>query len=120
RRLLNNISLLNYKKIKNIVKILYLYFKKNISLILIKKNYIYLNLNNNNFLNIFFCLKNLINLKFTQLLDIIVIDRLEIKLNNNKRFNYIYVLLSTLYNVRIFVSGFINLFETLYSLMKIF
>lgn len=120
RRIFNNISYLNYTKIKNIIKFIYFYFKKDIMLILIKKNYIYLNLTNNNFLNIFFYLKNLINFKFYQLLDIIIVDRLEMKINNGKRFNFIYVLLTTLYNIRIFISGFINLFETLASLTKIY
>lgn len=120
RRIFNNISYLNYTKIKNIVKFIYFYFKKDIMLILIKKNYIYLNLVNNNFLNIFFYLKNLINLKFYQLLDIIIVDRLEMKIKNKKRFNFIYVLLTTLYNIRIFISGFINLFESLSSLTKIY
>jgi len=120
KQILNNINFFNYIKIKNLLKLVYIYLNSNIISIILKKNYLYINSFNNNFFNFFFYLKNLINFKFYQLLDIIIVDRLEFKSNIKKRFNYIYVLLSPLYNIRVFISGYLSLFENLLSLMNLY
>jgi NADH:ubiquinone oxidoreductase subunit C len=114
---LNNNSYLKMQFICNIVNnIIY----KHLSNIIIKPNGLYLILNNNNILNIFFIFKNLFSLQFSQLLDIVIVDRLELKSHEIKRFNYVYVLLSVLYNFRIFISGFLFLFEILPSLSNLY
>jgi NADH:ubiquinone oxidoreductase subunit C len=53
-------------------------------------------------------------------MDIVIIDRLEMKLIKGKRFNYVYIILSLIYNIRIFISGFIGLFEILPSLCNLY
>jgi NADH:ubiquinone oxidoreductase subunit C len=53
-------------------------------------------------------------------MDLILVDRLELKTLLRKRFNYIYMLLSINYNLRIFITGFLSLFEALPSLQGIF
>lgn len=116
---INNISL-NFKYLKLILFFLYTSIYKFLLCILLKSNYFFLILKNNNFLNLFNFLKNTFFLNCSQLMDILVIDRLEMKLIKGKRFNYIYVILSLVYNIRIFISGFIGLFEILPSLINLY
>lgn len=95
-------------------------FYKDIASILIKKNnHIHVYLNNNN-LDIIYFLKNNFFFSFNQLLDFTIVDRLEMAIKKNKRFEFIYMFLSTIYNYRIFVRGFISLFESLKSLNSLY
>lgn len=108
-------------KMKFICYNLYNFFYKYLICIVLKSNYLFFIVNDNkNFIKIIYYLKNLFNFNFSQLLDIIIVDRLEMKLYEFKRFNYIYVLVSILLNFRIFVSGFLFLFENLPSLINLY
>ena len=117
---LNNMDLKKFLKLRLILKNLNLLFFKYLFTLIVRNNYLYLILKNNDILNILFILKNHFLFSFTQLLDIIVIDRLEMSLVEGKRFSYVYVLLSVIYNIRIFINGFIGLFENLSSVSYIF
>lgn len=91
-------------------------FIKDIASILIKKdNHIHVYLTGSN-LDIIYFLKNSIYFSFNQLLDFTVVDRLEMSIKKDKRFEFVYMFLSTIYNYRIFIRGFISLFESLRSL----
>jgi hypothetical protein len=120
KKLKNNLILLIFLKAKNISKIIYIIFFKYLFCLIFKMNYFYLILKINDIDNIFFKLKYFFKLSCVQLLDLIIVDRLEIKLNEKKRFNFTYVLLSLINNLRIFVNGFLGLFETLPSLYKLY
>lgn len=109
---------LSYNKLKLMISYLYNSIFTFLLCVILKPNYIYLILKKNNFKNLFFFLRNNMILNFSQLLDIVIVDRLEMKLIKNKRFNYIYVILSILNNIRIFISGFISIFEILISLIE--
>ena len=77
-------------------------------------------LKNNNVLIIFNILKLFFKFICTQLLDLVIVDRLEIKFNEKKRFSFSYVVLSVINNLRIFINGFLGLFETLPSLFNLY
>ena len=109
---------LSYNKLKLMISYLYNSIFTFLLCVILKPNYIYLILKKNNFKNLFFFLRNNMILNFSQLLDIVIVDRLEMKLIKNKRFNYIYVILSIVNNIRIFISGFISIFEILISLIE--
>jgi len=109
----------NFKFLKNsynLVNFLRNIFIKDIASILIKKNnHIHIYLKNNCF-DIVYFLKNNIFFSLNQLLDFTIVDRLEMAIKKNKRFEFIYVFLSTLFNYRVFIRGFISGFESLNSL----
>lgn len=103
-----------------LVNFLHMVFIKDISSILIKKNnnvHIFLK---NNCLDIVFFLKNNLFFSVNQLLDFTIVDRLEMAIKKNKRFEFIFVFVSTVFNHRIFVRGFISMFESLRSLTTLF
>jgi NADH:ubiquinone oxidoreductase subunit C len=56
----------------------------------------------------------------SQLLDLIVVDRLELINLSNYRFEYIYVLNSVKYNIRIFVHGHLKPFSFAMSAVNLF
>jgi len=116
----NNLDLKKFLKLRSLSKNLYCLLFRHLFTIIIRNNYLYLVLKNNNISSIMFFLKNHSLLNFTQLFDIIAVDKLEMNLVGGKRFSYTYVLLSVLYNIRIFVNGFIGLFENLNSVSSIF
>jgi NADH:ubiquinone oxidoreductase subunit C len=116
----NNIDLKKFLKLRFLSKNLSLLFFKHLFTLIIRNNYLYLVLKNNDINNILLILKYHFLFNFTQLLDIVIVDRLEMNLIEGKRFSYTYVLLSVIYNIRIFVNGFIGLFENLSSVSNIF
>ena len=121
RKLKINLNKRSHLKIQFISIIIYNLLIKYLSAILLKSNSIYLFLNNNkNFIKLLTILKGLFSLNFSQLLDIVIVDRLEIKSFEIKRFSYLYVLLSIFLNFRIFICGFLFLFEILPSIMNFF
>lgn len=102
------------------VKFLSILFLKDIGSILIKKNkqiHIFLK---NTCWDVIFFFKNNAYFAINQLLDFTVVDRLEMAIKKNKRFEFVYVFLSTLFNYRIFIRGFISIFESLKSLSNLF
>jgi NADH:ubiquinone oxidoreductase subunit C len=112
--------LLNYNKIKLSLIIIRTLLYKYLFCCILKFNYIYIILKENNIYNIFFFFKYFFGLNCFQLMDLVIVDRLEFKLYEKKRFSYIYVLLSVLNNLRFLVGGFLYLFEPLISLNKLF
>ena len=77
---------------------------------------LYLNIDNEDLLDVILFLKININTKFKQLIDITAVDYPE----NSKRFKMIYLLLSHQFNQRIVISCLINENEVVSSLTKIF
>src|SRR5580693_8786500 len=103
--------LLNYNKIKLSLIIIRTLLYKYLFCCILKFNYIYIILKENNIYNIFFFFKYFFGLNCFQLMDLVIVDRLEFKLYEKKRFSYIYVLLSVLNNLRFLVGGFLYLFQ---------
>jgi len=93
--------------------------KKYLNFILIKNYQLHLFLNSDSILNVIYFLKNSIYIFCNQLLDITVVDRIEF-LQDGLRWEYVYVLLSTYYNLRIFVRGYIRYYQFLYSIIKLY
>jgi len=93
--------------------------RRYISFILLKDKSINIFIANDNSLKILKFLK--LNCFFIckQLLDLIIVDRLELN-KSNLRFEYIYVLNSVNYNLRIFVRGFIKPFSFVLSAINLF
>lgn len=84
-----------------------------------KNNSVSVFLKKNN-LNISYFLKNSLYFFFNQLLDFTIIDRLEMSIKKDKRFEFVYLFVSTIYNLRIFLRGFISSFESLKSLSNLY
>ena len=82
----------------------------------INHNQLYLNIDNEDLLEVNLFLKNNKNTKFKQLIDITAVDYPE----NLKRFKMVYLLLSHEFNKRVIVSCLINENELVQSLTKIF
>jgi NADH-quinone oxidoreductase subunit C len=82
----------------------------------INHNQLYLNIDNEDLLEVNLFLKNNKNTKFKQLIDITAVDYTE----NLKRFKMVYLLLSHEFNKRVIVSCLINENELVQSLTKIF
>jgi NADH-quinone oxidoreductase subunit C len=73
-----------------------------------------------NVFNIVFFLKNSSYFSFSQLLDFTVIDRLEMSIKKDKRFEFFYLFVSTIFSYRIFLRGFISSFESIKSLSVLY
>lgn len=78
---------------------------------------IFLSSNNLNIVNFF---KNNIYISLNQVLDFTIIDRLEMSIKKDKRFEFTYLFISTIFNFRIFLRGFVSIFESLISLYNFF
>ena len=79
-------------------------------------NQIYLNIENDDLLEVILFLKNNNEIKFKQLIDITAVDYPE----NERRFKIVYLLLSHEFNSRIIISFFINENEVVTTLTSIF
>ena len=82
----------------------------------IKNDQIYLNIDNNDVIDVILFLKNNENTNFKQLIDITAVDYPA----NEKRFKLVYLILSHEFNVRILIDCFINENEIPPSLTKIY
>ncbi len=82
----------------------------------IHHNHIYINIENENLLEVVLLLKNNNETKFRQLIDITAVDYPE----NDRRFKLVYLLLSHELNSRIIIDFFINENEIVTSLTSIF
>jgi len=109
----NNLFLKNLFLLKN-------NFNKDIACLLIKKNNNILIFLKKNIFNIVSFLKNSIYFSFNQLLDFTIVDRLEMSIKKNKRFEFVYLFVSTVWNYRILVRGFISSFESIKSLSSLY
>ena len=79
-------------------------------------NQIYLNIENDDLLEVILFLKNNNEIKFKQLIDITAVDYPE----NERRFKIVYLLLSHEFNSRIIISFYINENEIVTSLTSVF
>ena len=95
-------------------------FVKDISCFLTKKSDNISVFLKKNIFNIVFFLKYSFNFSFNQLLDFTVVDRLEMSIKKGKRFEFFYLFVSTLFNYRIFIRGFISSFESMKSLYTLY
>ena len=82
----------------------------------INHNHIYINIENENLLEVILFLKNNNQTKFKQLIDITAVDYPE----NEKRFKLVYLFLSHEFNSRIIVDFFVNENEVVTSLTSVF
>ena len=82
----------------------------------INHNHIYINIENENLLEVVLFLKNNNQTKFKQLIDITAVDYPE----NERRFKVVYLLLSHEFNSRIILDFFINENEIVTSLTSVF
>ena len=82
----------------------------------IKHNQLYLNIDNDDLIDVCLFIKSNKNTKFRQLIDITVVDYPE----NNKRFKIVYLFLSHEFNQRIILNYFINENELIPSLTSIY
>ena len=82
----------------------------------IKHNHIYINIENENLLEVILFLKNNNQTKFKQLIDITAVDYPE----KERRFKLVYLILSHEFNSRIIIDFFINENEIATSLTSIF
>ena len=83
---------------------------------MINHNQIYLNIENEDLLEVILFLKNNNEIKFKQLIDITAVDYPE----NERRFKIVYLLLSHEFNSRIIINFFINENEIVTSLTSVF
>lgn len=95
-------------------------FVKDISCFLIKKGDNISVFIKKNIFNTVFFLKYSFYFSFNQLLDFTVVDRLEMSIKKGKRFEFFYLFVSTIFNYRIFVRGFISSFESIKSLYTLY
>ena len=82
----------------------------------VNHNQIYINIENEDLLEVMLFLKNNNEIKFKQLIDITAVDYPE----NERRFKIVYLLLSHEFNSRIIVSFYINENEIVTSLTSVF
>ena len=105
---LGRLCLLNDNFIKEIACFL---IKKNNNIsVFLKKGYFYIS----NFL------RNSIYFYLNQALDFTIVDRLEMSIKKDKRFEFNYLFISTIFNYRFFLRGFVSSFESLNSLSFFF
>ena len=119
KRLKLNLSLLSFNVLQNLSYFFILNMRRCINFILIKNNCINIFIKKDYIFDVCFFLKNSMFIFCNQLLDITLVDRIEF-VKTNFRWEFIYVLLSTFLNKRIFVRGFLKNFNFLVSIVKIF
>ncbi len=119
KRLKFNVSLFSIKIYKNLSIFLILNLRKYINFILIKDNQLHIFINKDFIFETCFFLKNSLYTFCNQLLDITIVDRIEF-LKDGYRWEFIYVFLSTYYNLRLFVRGYLKYYQFLPSIVTLF
>jgi len=119
RRLKYNVSLYSLKQHQNLSIFLILNLKKYINFILLKDHQLHIFVNKDFVFEVCFFLKNSVFTFCNSLLDITAVDRIEF-LKDGYRWEYVYVFLSTYYNLRIFVRGYLKYYQFLPSMVSIF
>ena len=119
KKLKLNLSLVSFNILQNLSFFLILNMKKCINFLLIKNNCINIFIKKEYIFDICFFLKNSLFIFCNQLLDLTLVDKIEF-VKINYRWEFVYVLLSTFFNKRIFVRGFLKNFNFLISIVKIF
>ena len=111
---------INYEKVFFVSINLYNVLYKFISLVMISDKNINLFVKSNKILNVINFLKLYCFTFCSQLLDLIVVDKLELVSKSSFRFEIIYVLNSIIYNLRLFVRIFVYPFSFVMSMTKLF
>ena len=119
KKLKLNLSLISFNILQNLSFFFILNMRKCINFILIKNNCINIFIKKEYIFDVCFFLKNSLFIFCNQLMDITLVDRIEF-VKTNYRWEFIYVLLSTFLNKRIFVRGFLKNFNFLISIVKLF
>lgn len=110
----------NYSKILFLMHHIYFSIYKFLTFIMIKDKCINLHIVSDDLLKVLKFLKCDCYLMCRQLLDLIIVDRLELINISDYRFEYIHVLNSVSYNIRIFVRGHIKPFSFVFSAINLF
>src|SRR5690349_18952904 len=105
----------NYAKALFLMHHIYFSIYKFLTFIMIKDKCINLHIVSDDLLKVLKFLKCDCYLMCRQLLDLIIVDRLELINISDYRFEYIHVLNSVSYNIRIFVRGHIKPFSFIFS-----
>ena len=119
KKLKLNLSLFSFNIIQNLSFFFILNMRKCINFLLIKNGCINIFINKEYIFDVCFFLKNSLFIFCNQLLDITLVDKIEF-IKTNYRWEFIYMLLSTFLNKRIFIRGFLKSFNFLVSVVKIF
>ena len=119
KKLKLNLSLISFNILQNLSFFFILNMRKCINFLLIKNGCINIFIKNEYIFDVCFFFKNSLYIFCNQLLDIILIDRIEF-IKTSYRFEFIYMLLSTFFNKRIFIRGFLKNFHILLSVVKIY
>lgn len=119
KKLKLNLSLISFNVLQNLCYFFILNMRKCINFVLIKNNCINIFIKKEYIFEVCFFLKNSLFIFCNQLLDMTLVDRIEF-VKTNYRWEFIYVLLSTFFNKRIFVRGFLRNFNFLISIVKLF
>jgi hypothetical protein len=110
----------NYAKALFLMHHIYFSIYKFLSFVMIKDKCINLHIISDDLLKVLKFLKCDCYLMCQQLLDLIIVDRLELINVSDYRFEYIHVLNSVSYNVRIFVRGHIKPFSFILSAINLY
>ena len=103
------------------LKILHNLIYKFINAIFLKKTYIVLYVKNSlKVLDLLFFFKNNLFFHVDQMLDLSIIDNLERSNSFIYRFEYFYLLNCIFFNIRIFLKGFLKIYDYLYSVIDFF
>lgn len=119
KRLNFNINLLSMQLLQNLPLFLVSNLRCYLNFILIKDSQLHIFVKKDFIYEVCFFLKNSVFTFCNQLLDITVVDRIEF-LRSGYRWEYVYMLLSTFYNLRIFIRGYLKFYQSLVSIVDLF
>jgi NADH:ubiquinone oxidoreductase subunit C len=119
KRLNFNINLLSMQLLQNLPLFLVSNLRYYLNFILIKDSQLHIFVRKDFIYEVCFFLKNSVFTFCNQLLDITVVDRIEF-LRSGYRWEYVYMLLSTFYNLRIFIRGYLKFYQSLVSIVDLF
>jgi hypothetical protein len=119
KKLRLNLSLFSFNILQSLSFFFIFTMRKCINFLLIKNGCINIFIKKEYIYDVCFFFKNSLFIFCNQLLDITLVDRIEF-IKTNYRWEFIYVLLSTFLNKRIFIRGFLKNFNFLISVVKIF
>lgn len=119
KKVILNISLLSLKSFQNLCLFLLNNLICCINFIIVKNTQLHIFVNKDCVYDVIFFLRNSSFINCNQLLDLTMVDRLEMT-RTNFRWEYVYMLLSTHNNLRIFVRGYLKTFSFLNSVVSLF
>lgn len=119
KKLRLNLSLFSFSILQSLSFFFIFTMRKCINFLLIKNGCINIFIKKEYIYDVCFFFKNSLFIFCNQLLDITLVDRIEF-IKTNYRWEFIYVLLSTFFNKRIFIRGFLKNFNFLISVVNIF